>query len=131
MFDVDFSEWLSSIHFEWIRVLWLAPLPLLVLLLPAAASSQQAALKLPNAEALTPWLGRAGKKNNRWWRQLLALLAWLCLVVAAARPQWIGEPIELPASGRDLMLAVDISGSMEEQDSKIRGRSVSRLQAVQ
>lgn len=125
------NVWAESLQFEWAWAFWLGVLPLLMLLLPAAASQQQTALKLPNAESLSPWLGRASKSNNRWLRRLLALLAWACLVVAAARPQWVGEPIELPVSGRDLMLAVDISGSMEEQDSEIRGRPVTRLQAVQ
>ena len=43
-------------------------------------------------------------------------LIWLLLLLAAAGPPWIGEAIELPNSGRDLMLAVDISGSMQIED---------------
>ncbi len=47
-----------------------------------------------------------------------------------ARPQWLGEPIELAMSGRDLMLAVDLSRSMEIRDFKLGGRLVDRLTAI-
>ncbi|MFK7831056.1 MAG: VWA domain-containing protein [Congregibacter sp.] len=57
-------------------------------------------------------------------------LVWLCLVLAAARPVWIGEAIELPNSGRDLMLAVDISGSMRVEDMQVGDRMARRLDAV-
>ena len=58
------------------------------------------------------------------------MLIWLLLVVALARPQHVGEQVQLPVSGRDLLLAVDISPSMDEQDMVIQGRSINRLQAV-
>jgi Ca-activated chloride channel family protein len=63
-------------------------------------------------------------------RALLGALTWILLVTAAARPQLIGDPIALPMEGRDLMLAVDISGSMAEQDMVIGDRVVERLTAV-
>ena len=55
---------------------------------------------------------------------------WLLLLLAAARPVWVGEAIELPNSGRDLMLAVDISGSMTIEDMEISDQLVSRIRAV-
>jgi Ca-activated chloride channel family protein len=63
-------------------------------------------------------------------RHLLAWLAWVLLVIAAARPQWLGEPVHLPVTGRDLMLAVDVSGSMEQEDYRLNGRSANRLDVV-
>jgi Ca-activated chloride channel family protein len=60
----------------------------------------------------------------------VSMVIWLLLVLAAARPQWIGEPVGLPTSGRDLMLAVDISGSMEIPDFSINGQEVTRLEVV-
>jgi Ca-activated chloride channel family protein len=62
--------------------------------------------------------------------QVLLWLVWLSLLLAAARPVWIGEPIELPDSGRDLMLAVDISGSMRTGDMQIERTLVRRIDAV-
>jgi len=60
----------------------------------------------------------------------MALLCWLLLVVATSRPQWVGEPVQLPTTGRDLMLSVDISGSMEAQDIQLEGRNATRLEVV-
>ncbi|HAN66943.1 VWA domain-containing protein [Haliea sp.] len=61
---------------------------------------------------------------------LLLWLLWLCLLLAAARPTWIGDPVQLPASGRDLMLAVDISGSMRVEDMQVGNNLVRRVDAV-
>lgn len=55
---------------------------------------------------------------------------WCLLVIACMRPQWLGELTEIPLTGRDLMLGLDISGSMREQDFEIRGRSVERMDAA-
>ncbi|MCB1800811.1 MAG: VWA domain-containing protein, partial [Gammaproteobacteria bacterium] len=87
------------------------------------------ALRLPFYHELAPAdVGRAGQPAR--WRRALAWLAWLLLVLAAARPQWLGEPVQLPLAGRDLMLAVDVSGSMEQDDYRLQGRTVNRLQVV-
>jgi Ca-activated chloride channel family protein len=51
-------------------------------------------------------------------------------VLAAARPQYVGEPVSLPMTGRDLLLAIDLSGSMEEQDMQLHGQWVDRLTAI-
>jgi Ca-activated chloride channel family protein len=63
-------------------------------------------------------------------RRPLAWLAWALLCLAAARPQWVGEAETMPLSGRDLMLAVDVSGSMAAEDMEVGGRRVDRLVAV-
>ena len=76
-----------------------------------------------------PGVSTQGRRTPRW-RQLLLLLAWLCLVLAIARPQHVGEQVQMPVSGRDLMLLVDISPSMDERDMVVQGRSINRLQAV-
>ncbi|MBU1723241.1 MAG: VWA domain-containing protein, partial [Gammaproteobacteria bacterium] len=61
---------------------------------------------------------------------LPATLAWVALVTAAARPVWIGDSVALPVAGRDLMMAVDLSGSMQEQDFILDGQVVDRLVAT-
>ena len=58
-------------------------------------------------------------------------LAWLCLLAAAARPQWIGPPEAQQRSGRALMLALDLSGSMRTEDMNLAGQPVSRFGAVE
>lgn len=120
------------ISFQWPWLFLLLPLPLLVRLLwrPAPAV-EEAALRVPDlgpfALGGAPRLTAVRGRRLLWW---LALPAWLLLVSAAARPVWYGQPLELPVSGRDLMLAVDLSGSMSTKDYMLHGEAVSRLTAV-
>ncbi|WP_432742975.1 VWA domain-containing protein [Methylobacter sp. G7] len=118
------------IHFEWPWLLAALPLPLLIRwLVPAKVPVEQAALKVPFLEDFFDGETRAVAQTQAW-PLLLAALAWLLLIIACTRPQWLGEPIEQAISGRDLMLAVDLSGSMEEQDFVINKRAVDRLTAA-
>jgi Ca-activated chloride channel family protein len=66
----------------------------------------------------------------RRWRLAVLSIAWVLAVFAAARPQFVGEPVALPMTGRDLLLSVDLSGSMEEQDFQLNGEWVDRLTAL-
>jgi len=119
-----------NLEFAWPWLLITLPLPLLVALsLPRAQASPPAALRVPFYAALTQSLARPARHRSRLY-VLLAAIAWLFLVLAAARPQWIGETLHLPVSGRSLMLAVDISGSMQTEDMLIDGHQVMRLTAV-
>ena len=58
-------------------------------------------------------------------------LLWFLLVIAVARPLWVGEPIELPSEGRDLMLSVDLSGSMQIEDMVLEGKTTDRFTLIQ
>jgi Ca-activated chloride channel family protein len=118
------------IHFEWPWLLAALPLPLMIrLLIPASRPAEQAALKIPFLDDLA---GGDSKpvSGNKKWPLLLAAIAWLFFIAACTRPQWLGEPIEQAVSGRDLMLAVDLSGSMEEQDFIVNKQRVDRLTAT-
>jgi len=112
----------------WPWLLLLAPLPwLLRLLMPASQSGDLQALRVPWFSAVAG--GKAGWMR-RPWLAFIAALVWLLLLFAAARPQWIGEIESLPVSGRDLLLAVDISGSMDTQDMILNKTAVNRLKVV-
>jgi Ca-activated chloride channel family protein len=116
---------------EWPLVFVLLPLPLLAYwILPATGSARQAALRVPMIDDFRFAASFGERVNTRRWRKWLSLLAWLLLVLAASRPQWLGESIAIPVSGRDLMLAVDLSDSMRTGDFKIEGEQVNRLQAT-
>jgi len=112
------------IHFAWPWMFALLPLPLLAWwLLPPAPD---AAMRLPHRIASTH--ARAGNASR--WRLPVAVLAWLLAVAAAARPQQIAPPEALVRSGRSLILAVDVSGSMAIQDMPLGTQMVSRFAAV-
>jgi Ca-activated chloride channel family protein len=117
-----------TLAFPW--ALLLLPLPLVLRRwLPPARSGAVGALRVPFFAALMEQR-RTRTRAARRWPAWAGIAAWGLLVLAAARPQWVGEPVALPLAGRDLMLAVDISGSMREQDMVIGGRVVDRLTAV-
>ena len=119
-------------HFAWPWVWFLLPLPwLLRRLLPRAEVSAPSALRVPFYERLAQ-LAPQYTQHTRGPRLLhwLFYLVWLLLVCAAARPQWLGQPVSIPLSGRDLMLAVDLSGSMQTPDMTLDGRQVDRLTMI-
>lgn len=118
-------------HFAW-PWLWLAlPLPWVIRRFsPALNTLEQAALKVPFLDDFSAVQNQQVTQANRPWALWLASAAWCLLVLASVRPQWLGEPIEQGVSGRDLMLAVDLSGSMEEQDFIVNNQAVDRLTAT-
>ncbi len=117
------------IDFAWPWLFLFLPLPLAARAWLPAAPPREAALRVPFLDDFpSPDAPRRqGSGRARLW---LAALAWLLLVGAAARPQWVGEAVEIPASGRDLMLAVDLSGSMRMEDFTLHGQTVDRLTAT-
>ncbi len=119
-------EWL------WPWVFLLLPLPILARLLLPSRQLAAAALHVPEVAPFTqPRYAASQRRALRPpWACILLALAWSLFVTAAARPQWIGAPVSLPASGRDLMLAVDISGSMGTEDMELGDRLVNRLLVV-
>jgi Ca-activated chloride channel family protein len=123
----------AMIALAWPWALALLPLPLLVWwLFPPASPRSSQALLVPVLDDFRPAATETTRKQRarRPWQLLLASLAWVLLIGSAARPHWLGEPLELPVSGRDLMLAVDLSGSMREQDFELGGRRIDRLSAT-
>ncbi len=94
------------------------PLPWLVRrILPLAPPSAGGTLYVPFVNAFSEHdqatVRRVWRNSLLWW---CALFCWVLLVLAASRPQWLGETVVLPESGRNLLLAVDVSGSMEIAD---------------
>ena len=119
-----------GLEFAWPWMFAAVLLPLLsTRLLPRARETQQAALRFPYFDAFRQGPATPSSSRSRL-RLILAVATWLLLVTAASRPQWIGETVHLPVSGRSLMLAVDISGSMRTEDMLVDGRPVMRLHAV-
>lgn len=119
------------IEWHWPWAFFLLPLPLVIAWLLPKVKRQEAALKVPD---LTLWQvsnSRSYIKGQRSWPSyILPSLLWLALLTALARPHILGDSIELPTSGRDLMLAIDISGSMNIEDMQWDNRPVNRLFTV-
>ncbi|MCP5141426.1 MAG: VWA domain-containing protein [Gammaproteobacteria bacterium] len=128
------SDALSLPYLQQLQLLWpwmflLLPLPWLVRrYMPEAHPAGHAALRAPHLAGLLGAL--PGARGGSGGNMALAIMVWLLLLTAAARPQWVGEPVDLGVSGRDLMIAVDISGSMKEVDFLLGDQAVTRLDAV-
>ncbi len=119
------------IHFEWPWLLLSLPLPLLIrYLLAPTTSIENAALRVPFLDDFNLLNQEVQKNTFKRWPLWVATLAWILLIIAASRPQWWDKPIELPVNGRDLMMAVDLSGSMDTQDFRIQDKTVNRLIAT-
>ncbi|PCK01926.1 MAG: BatB protein [Alteromonadaceae bacterium] len=118
--------------FEWAWVFYTLPLPLLVYLLAPRAQHESAALKVPFFHRVESVLGSVSKSQASGNRvnAVALLLIWLLLVSAAANPKWQGEPVFLPSAGRDLLVAVDISGSMKIADMRVNNRQIPRIHIV-
>ena len=118
----------SGFVMAWPWLLLLAPLPwLLRLLLPASTSNDVQSLRVPWYQAVT---GEQSGWMKRPWLATAATLVWILLLLAGTRPQWVGEIETMPVTGRDLLLAVDISGSMDTQDMILNRTAVNRLKVV-
>jgi Ca-activated chloride channel family protein len=116
--------------FAWPWWLLALPLPLLVRWLLPAARSTGAAVRVRYGARLDA-IAQAGGHTLRGGRvHPLLAIAWILLCIAAARPQQLGEAVQPPQVGRDLMLALDLSGSMAEPDMELGGRPVDRLTAA-
>ena len=118
-------EWL------WPLAFLIVPAPVLVRWLIKASKKKQPALTVPSLE------GFSGLSTNESFSATLSTvkliilwLAWILLIAAVARPQWVGEMVSLPTTGRDLMLAIDISGSMATEDMQVNNDYVDRLSVV-
>ncbi|MEQ5837568.1 VWA domain-containing protein [Marinobacter sp. NFXS9] len=118
-----------SFAYPWLLLLVL--LPLLWWRRRKTDADQVAAPAIPVGHWLAdlPGVSRSGNARSLWQKVIL-LVAWMLLVAALARPQYIGEGVNLPVTGRDLLMAVDISPSMEEEDMIVGQRQVNRLTAV-
>ena len=118
-------------EFAWPWVLLALPLPWVAMRwLPAARQRAQAALRVPYGHAFDAIRNADTKVGRPHLRRWLPLLGWLLLCIAAARPQRFGDIVQPPHSGRDLLLAVDLSGSMGQEDMRLGGEMVDRLTAI-
>ncbi len=118
-------------EFAWPWVFALLPLPWLLRFVLPVADSGEAALKVSFLNELEGLAGRRARAHLPGWRRQLPFVTlWLLLLFAAARPQWLGDPLPVAASGRDLLVAVDVSGSMDYPDMVWQSDEVSRLTLV-
>jgi Ca-activated chloride channel family protein len=114
----------------WPWMLLALPLPWLLRRVLPARARREAALRVPDLAPFEHFEAGGPRRDPTRTRLALLWAVWIALLLAAARPQMIGEPVSVPVTGRDLMMAVDISGSMNREDMEIDGRTATRLMVV-
>lgn len=119
--------------FEWAFpwVLIAIPLPFLIWFCwPGIHVPIPLALKVPFFSAMET-LVQAQKTDKMAFKPLLIpFLLWILLLVALAGPRYAGEPLATARNGYNIMLALDLSESMEIPDMILQGRATSRLYVV-
>ena len=103
------------VELTWWWVLLLLPLPLLVRRRLRPAKSESLAIDVPLI-SLDSRVRDPRRASTQFYSLAVIWFLWGCLVLAAARPVWYAGPVHRSVTGRDLILAIDISGSMEEAD---------------
>lgn len=116
--------------------LLLLPAPWLVWRLAPPHRERAPALRIPFFRQIADAAGADARQGSvvpvrRRMQMVVAVLVWTMLVVALARPERVGDPVEISKAARDVVLAIDISGSMDERDFVTGyGETVQRLEAV-
>lgn len=136
MNDLFSSMGLSG--FEFAHPLWLVilPLPLVIYYLVPAYRTKQTAIKVPFFSQLVEAIGEtpsegASQLTPSWWQRATLILSWILVVCSIAKPTVLGQPQVRESLGRDVMVVVDLSGSMAEPDFTSRtGVKISRLDAA-
>jgi len=131
-FGIDFTA-IEFAHAEFFLIL---PLPLLVIWLAPIYKQKKASVKVPYFARLVDVTGEKPQSgavllNRNNLQRFFTLITWLCIVTSMAKPEHISEPITQSKSARDLMIAVDLSGSMSVEDFTLDNNTTTdRLSAV-
>lgn len=114
----------------------LLPLPWLVWRFAPPHRERVRAIRVPffrlitEAAEIEPSAGAAILTRSKA-QMAAAIFVWVCLVLALARPERLGEPIVIETAARDIVIALDISGSMDDRDFIAEdGSRMQRLEAV-
>lgn len=116
------------IELLWPWVFVLLPLPFIMARLPRVSGRQLSTIRYPLFSRLP--VDQQASQGAHSALKVISWLMWLALLTSLARPQWVGDAVALPVEGRDLMLAIDLSGSMEQQDMQLNSQAVNRLTAL-
>lgn len=123
-----------QLEYPWL--LALLPFPILIWWLLPPYREETASIRLPffqevaQASGLAPTRGAVIPKTN-WLEKLIAPVCWALVVLALARPQYVDPPIQKVQPARDLLLALDLSQSMDTRDFKNpAGELIPRVEAV-
>lgn len=116
------------ITFAWPWFACILPLPLLVWWLIKPKQNQHLIIYAPTLPYFSKKL--TGDTPRHFWARILLVLCWILLVISLSRPQLLDNPIVQTSPSRDLLLAIDLSKSMQIKDMSLNGQPAERLEIV-
>ncbi len=116
------------INFAWPWFACLLPLPLLIYWFVKPRKTQHVVIDAPTLPYFVN--NASGNKSRHFLTKILLVVSWLLIVVSLTRPQWLDTPVVQTFPSRDLLLAIDISQSMQIKDMSIEGQVADRLNMV-
>jgi len=114
-------------EFNYLWVFLLLPLPFLARYFLPAKKHAFTKIWIPLADGLQQPIST---KKHPFISAIIPWLLWLLLLATLAKPIWLGEPIRIQQQSRDMILSLDLSGSMQEVDMTLNNRTVDRLTLV-
>lgn len=117
------------IELSWPWFLLLLPLPFIMYFLPKAKPKGDGIWWGNTAQLVDHQDGKAIPKRLTL-RYTCLLISWILLIFAMSQPVWLGEPTKVTPSGRDLLIALDLSGSMQVSDMALNDQPANRLEAA-
>lgn len=133
-FISNMASFWDSLHFIWPLMLSVFPLPWVIRRLWKPANQEQTPLLAPQImhrveqQLVQPKWVQPTQQNRLMPMSMIFL--WSLLILAAMRPVWFLTPTPFNATGKDMILAVDLSGSMHTNDMQMGAHDVNRLTAV-
>lgn len=121
-----------QIAYPWELIALIFPI-IFYYVLPKAKNQASIALKVPFFEQIYQAFAsehNSGKTPTKSKLKYLIGLIWLLVVISGAGIQWLGKPIALPQTGRDLLMTIDLSGSMQTPDMVVNGQAQTRIDVV-
>ncbi|WP_425641157.1 VWA domain-containing protein [Marinomonas gallaica] len=114
---------------QWPWALLLLPLPFFFLWRARGKNASATHIYWRHSQFLAKAPQHHGR-NRSGLPLILLMCAWLTMVLALSRPAWLGEATQIPPTGRDLLIALDLSGSMQISDMTLNDRTADRLSAA-
>ncbi len=120
------------LKFAWPWMLGILPVPLVLLylanLLKSKISKPMPVITFPKLQHVAAVFNKPNNSNKDWlnWRSIILAIAWICLTICLMRPEMIQDIAFAKNTGYDLMLAVDLSPSMEMKDFVAKGSTLSQ-----
>jgi len=117
------------LELSWPWLLLLLPLPLIMFLLPNTKAKGDG-IWWGNTNQLIHYQDSKIAPKYPTLRYICLILAWVFMIFAISQPVWLGEPTKVTPSGRDLLIALDLSGSMQVTDMSLNDQPANRLDAA-